>query len=177
MLEPDSIKSQILAAFADVEYPGDWCLCGSSDGEEPPLLAAEFRAKSDWRSLDPAFLDRAPDGYGSALSFFSDEAFRFYLPAYLIADIDGRLELQDPAAQLTRGLTDGGKAERVNPRRYGARTWFEESSQRFAVFNRAQSLAILNYLWLKGESDDSRREAIQQAIENYWLTRGGEAGA
>ena len=70
-------------AFAAVEYPGDWCLRDSNEGDEPHLLEKEFAGKCDWRTLDPAFLDRAPGGYASALSFFSDEAFRFYLPAYI----------------------------------------------------------------------------------------------
>ena len=60
--------------------------------EEPYLLEEEFKGKTDWQLLDSEFIDQAPDGLASALSFFSDEAFRFYLPAYLIADIDGKLK-------------------------------------------------------------------------------------
>jgi hypothetical protein len=126
-VDAETVKVMIRAAFAGVEYPGDWCLRGSNEGNEPYLLEQEFKGKSDWMPLDPAFLDRAPDGYASALSFFSDEAFRFYLPAYLLADIDGRLESANPVFHLTHGLTDSGRAEKVNPRRYGERTWFEAS--------------------------------------------------
>src|SRR6185295_18436858 len=70
---PAQLKEQITQAFADVERPGNYALRGSNEGEEPFLLEAEFADKGDWRSLEPAFLDQAPGGFASALSFFSDE--------------------------------------------------------------------------------------------------------
>jgi hypothetical protein len=86
-VDAEAVKTLIRNAFSGLEFPGDWCLRGSNKGEEPYLLEKEFAGKNDWRTLDPSFLDQAPGGYASALSFFSDEAFRFYLPAYLIADV------------------------------------------------------------------------------------------
>jgi len=92
------------------------------------LLEEEFKGKSDWTSLNARFIDRAPDGFGSALSFFSDEAFRFYLPAYLIADIDNLLEQSDPMFQRCHGLDDQSASQTVNSLRYGDRTWFAVAS-------------------------------------------------
>lgn len=123
-MSPEDVKNQIAHAFADGEYPGDQRLAGSIEGDEPALLASEFRGKTDWRALDAAFLDAAPDGFSSALSFYSDEALRFYLPAYLLASIDERLESVEPVFHLIRGLTNASRDELVNPRRYGDRTWF-----------------------------------------------------
>ena len=170
MPNPEAVKLQIHKAFANVEFPGDWCLRGSNEGEEPFLLEQDFKGKTNWQSLDPAFIDRA-DGYGSALSFFSDEAFRFYLPAYPIADIDGKLDRHDPVSHVTHGLTDDGRGERVNPRRYGERTWFDEKGHRFTVFDREQVRAIVSYLELKCETDEFLCEAIDQALANYWSRR------
>lgn len=68
------LKAQIYGAFARGEYPGDWCLTNSREGFEPRLLDEEFKGKSDWRALDAGFIDQAPNGSGTALSFFSDEA-------------------------------------------------------------------------------------------------------
>ena len=176
MDEAAAIKAMIRAAFAGVEYPGDWCLRGSSEGEEPLLLEREFKGKTDWGSLDADFLDKAPAGHGSALSFFSDEALRFYLPAYLVADLDGRLERQDPVFHLTHGLTNGAQRERVNPRRYGERTWFEASAYRFSVFNPEQCKAIVRYLRFKLETDQSGfdKSQIEEALRNYWEARAGK---
>lgn len=163
MLDSEAVKSQIRKAFANVEFAGDWCLRGSNEGDEPYLLEQAFKGKRDWRSLDPAFLDRAPDGYASALSFFSDEAFRFFLPAYLIADVDGQLKMQDPVIRLTHGLTNDAKTAPVNPRRYGQRTWFDASSHKFSVFDREQAGAIVSYLNFKRATAEFHREAIDQA--------------
>lgn len=88
----DSLALRISNAFHAVRYPGDGNLAGSSYGEEPAALEREFRGRTDWRELEARFLDQAPDGWGSALSFFSARAFRFYLPAYLLADLHGELE-------------------------------------------------------------------------------------
>jgi len=171
MPNSEAVKLQIRSAFASVEFPGDWCLRGSNEGNEPFLLEQEFKGKTDWQALDPAFIDGAPDGYGSALCFFSDEAFRFYLPAYLIADVDGKLNTHDPVFYLTHGLTDEGRGERVNPRRYGERTWFDVQGHKFAVFDRKQARAIMSYLELKRETEEFQRDAIDQAIANYWSGR------
>jgi hypothetical protein len=170
-VDANLLKEQIRTAFAAVEFPGDWCLRGSSEGEEPYLLEQDFAGQMDWRSLSAEFLDNAPAGYGSALSFFSDEAFRFYLPAYLIADIDGLLKCVTPVFHLTHGLDDRTKDERVNPRRYGERTWFEAARHRFAVFDRAQAAAIVAYLKFKGQRDEFDRESVDQALANYWRER------
>ena len=170
-MDAEALKALVRQAFSGLEFPGDWCLRGSNEGDEPYLLEQEFKGKSDWQALDAAFLDRAPDGYSSALSFFSDEAFRFYLPAYLIADIDGRLQSANPVFHLTHGLTDTARAERVNPRRYGDRTWFEAACHKLAVFDKTQASTIVAYLEFKRESDEFERERIDQALANFWRRR------
>jgi hypothetical protein len=172
-------KRRIFAAFAQTEYPGDWCLRGSREGAEPLLVEQEFCGKRDWRVLKPEFLDQAPAGYGTALCFFSDEAFRFYLPAYLLADLDRQLSSVDVVFHLCHGLDDKARSQKVNPWRYGDRTWFDEASHRFAVFNREQAAAIVKYLEFKlGRKGLSRSEkrGIQEAITNYWAKKAGRLG-
>jgi hypothetical protein len=170
----EQVKAQIRSAFALVEYPGDWCLKNSSEGTEPLLLEQEFKGKTQWETIAPDFLDRAPDGYASALSFFSDEAFHFYLPAYLIADLDGSLQLTDPVFHLTHGLESSSQQELINPRRYGDRTWWDYARFRFSVFTMEQVGAIVAYLRWKRESvevTEFDREQIDEALENYWYER------
>jgi hypothetical protein len=170
----ESAKAQIEAAFADTEYPGDWCLTNSREGFEPALLEQAFKGKSDWRSLEPAFIDQAPQGYGSALSFFSDEAFHFYLPAYLLADLDERLAQANPVFALTHGLDNESRSTRINPRRYGERTWLDHARHKFAMFNPAEVAAIVSFLGCKLDADvtsDLEKNSIRQALENYWALR------
>ena len=178
MCSVNELKTKICEAFANVEYPGDWCLRAGGGGDEPFLLESEFKGKSDWTCLDASFLDQAPGGYGSALSFFSDEAFRYYLPAYLIADVDCRLELANVGFHLTRGLTDSEMVELSNPQRYGARTLFDEARYKFSMFKSGEAAAITAFLRHKHElfeNDETRcvhsQKRIAQALRNYWLNR------
>ncbi len=165
------LKARIRDAFAEVEYPGDSCLRGSNEGEEPYLLEEEFKGKNDWRILDAAFIDQAPAGFGSALSFFSDEAFRFYLPAYLLASIDNLLERSDPVFHLCHGLDDASRNKKVNQRKHGERTWFDHASHKFAMFTKLQGGAIVAYLQFACERNEIESEMIDQALRNYWFTR------
>jgi hypothetical protein len=165
------IIEQIVAAFAGVKYPGDWCLRGSDEGDEPYLVAEEFKGKDDWRALDSAFLDRAPNGLATALSFFSDEAFHFYLPAYMVADLRGELQCSNPTFHLTHGLDNQSSGRLVNPRRYGQRTWFDCARYKFSMFSREESAAITAYLLFKHESGVFGRERVGEALQNYWSGR------
>jgi hypothetical protein len=70
-VDRDRVKALIIEAFATVERPGNWAVAGSPEGDDPQRLEEEFRDKENWRSIDPDFLDQAPDGLASALSFFS----------------------------------------------------------------------------------------------------------
>jgi hypothetical protein len=64
-----NIEIQIAETFAMVPPPPQWCLCNSKQGAEPELVERDFRGKTDWRTLTADFLDDAPQGYASALSF------------------------------------------------------------------------------------------------------------
>lgn len=169
--ERERVKALVAHAFSDTPRPSDSALSDSHEGDEPLLVAQEFRGKQDWRSLEAGFLDQSPEGLGSALSFFAREAFRYFIPAFLLADLDEKLEHADPLFHLWNGLDDETRHETVNPRRYGDRTWLEEVSTRFAVFSRSEVAAIVAYLEYKAISDEFSRPKIRQALKNYWLPR------
>ena len=165
----EALKAQVREAFAETPPPDPCSLRGSSEGDEPFLLEEEFRDVPDWRLVDTFFLDQAPDGFGSALSFFSSEALRYYLPAYLLADLDGALRQADPLFHLWCGLDDERRDEPVNERRYGGWTWLEAVSERFSGFSAGEIEAIVAYLRYKAEEDELNRPKIEQALRNYWL--------
>jgi hypothetical protein len=173
--ELDRLKAQIREAFESTPPPDPAGLRGSGEGDEPFLLEAEFRHLPDWRHLDGAFIDRTPDGFGSALSFFSREAFRYYLPAYLLADLKAELQQADPLFHLWHGLVDDQREKPVNERRYGGWTWFEAVSDRFQGFSQPEVAAIVAYMQYKAEHDELglSRPMIEQALRNYWLARQG----
>ena len=173
----DIVKEHVRQAFAATPPPDPMSIKGSTEGEEPYLLEDEFRDVPDWKSLDTAFIDRAPDGFGSALSFFSAEAFRYYLPAYLVADLDEALCQADPLFHLWFGLDDENRSVPVNERRYGQWTWLEAVSERFSGFTIPEVEAIVAYLNFKAEQDELTRPKVEEALRNYWLprARGGDA--
>jgi hypothetical protein len=164
-----TLIDRIEAAFSDAVYPGDANLTDSKYGEEPEALAEDFRGKDDWKSLDPDFLNQAPDGWGSALSFFSAAALQFYLPAYLIADIRGTLVCGDATTRLCAFLTPQMEARKI-ARFYGGGTPGEHARAEFASFTPEQVSAIVAYLWWKLDTE-GYNPTIEQALENYWLER------
>jgi hypothetical protein len=163
----------IEAAFRAVEHPGDWNLTDSLQGDEPLLLVQVFKGKHFWSELDAAFLDQAPDGYGSALSFFSIAAFRFYLPAYMICDVKGALPHLNVAFHLTHGLLSEDKDKKVNERLYGQRTLRDDAMHRFSVFDRSQSATIADYLHFKAVADPCSRRDVEEALANFWSAKAG----
>jgi uncharacterized protein YndB with AHSA1/START domain len=169
--ELEMLKPLIRQAFAATPPPEPLSMRGSDEGEEPFLLEEDFREVPDWRLLGTAFLDQSPDGFGSALSFFSPQAFRYYLPAYLLADLDEVLCQADPLFHLWHGLDDQKRHESVNELRYGGWTWFEAVSERLSGFTREEVTAIVAYLRYKAERDECARPRIEQALRNYWLPR------
>jgi hypothetical protein len=158
------LKAEIAGAFTAL-HPGDDAIRESDLGCEPFEVAALYRGRDDWRILEPAFLDQA------GLGFLSAAAFRFYLPAFLLADLDDALMSATPSFYLSHGLDDVGKLNRVNPHMYGERTWFDHISDRFAVFTTAESHAVLGYLLWAAHRDDDMDGTIAEAIENYWMPR------
>lgn len=176
MTTPETVKAQILEAFAASRYPGDHRLRGSDVGDEPFELEREFRGKHDWRSLSPEFIDGAPHGLASALCFFSHDAFRFYLPAYLIADLDGKLVRHNPVFHLTHGLERGSASEHIDSRRRTGEKWSDYARRRFGGFTPQQATAIVSYLKYKRDSEDalpSTRQVIEDALDSYWREQAG----
>lgn len=184
MSHEEAVIEQVRAAFAGNRYPGDPFLQGSFDGCEPYDEVSQFFGRHDWAALEPGFLDARH----CALGFFSEAGFRFFLPAYLIADLQGRLLTADPVFHLTHGLAtsvhehevDGhvfvrrsGPHVLLNPRRYGAMTWSDHARQRLSVFTREEARAIVAYLQCRQAAMelDAERSRIEQALDAFWLER------
>jgi hypothetical protein len=186
----ESILRAIHEAFGKNEYPGDPFLQGSFEGCEPFDEVGPFKGRTDWRTLEPEFLD----GHAVALNFFSEAGFRFFLPAYLVADLQGKLRTADPVFHLTHGFSDSsveipmktrvftrrlGKSAFLNPSRYGAMTWYDHARHRLSVFTREEAKAIAAYLRYKRNSDssDGDKEGIDGALNSYWIERASNAPA
>jgi hypothetical protein len=184
MQDTQRIIEHIRQAFHDTEHPGDAFVQGSHEGCEPGESVAPFIAVTDWSAVDPTILDA---NY-NALSFLSEGGFRYFLPAYLIADLQNRLQTADPLFHLTNGFSDKilkipagqrtyektiGKSAFVNPRRYGAMTWHDHVRCRLSVFTREEAQAIVAYLEYKRDADSHglNAEEINTALDSFWRGR------
>lgn len=184
MQDKQQVIEHIRQAFHDTERPDDAFLQGSHEGCEPGESVSPFIGIADWSQLDPVVLDA---GY-NALSFFSEGGFRYFLPAYLIADLEERLQTADPVFHLTNGFCDKvikipagqriyektiGKSAFVNPRRYGAMTWQDHARCRLSVFTREEACAIVAYLEYKRATDSHglNAEEINAALDSFWRDR------
>ena len=179
-----TIIEKIQTAFAGNEFPGPRFLQGSFEGCEPYDEVGPFGKLEDWSSIGADFLD----GHASALSFFSEAGFRYFLPAYLISDLHGQLYTADPLFHLTHGFSDWttevpagdrtlaikhGKSAFMNPRRYGAMTSYDYACYRLSIFTREEAGAIVAYLEFKRDSDPDviDKQAIDAALQSFWLER------
>ena len=167
----DPLIEKIRSAFAEVTYPNEDNLTNSF-GDEADALVDEFRSKDNWEELSPEFLNQAPAGWGTALSFFSGQALRAYLAAYLIADIEGTLEIGDPAIRLCSFVTPQLENKKL-AKFYGGGTLGEYARTEFSLFSAEQVSAIVAYLWWKLEHE-GYNPTVEQALENYWLEREAE---
>ena len=188
MSDKETIIEKIRDAFTGNDYPGDAYLQGSVEGCEPYDEVGPFQGQCDWRSVESDFLDAHP----GALNFFSEAGFRFFLPAYLIADLQDRLIYAEPLFHVTHGFSDvhveslgqvdvglplAGRSALMNPRRYGAMTFYDYARYRLSIFTTEEADAIAAYLKYKRDSALSvfEKEGIEAALNSFWLERAQSA--
>jgi len=184
MKKKDDVISNILGAFRDNAYPGDAFLQGSFEGCEPYDEISYFKGVTDWTILKADIMDAHYD----ALSFFSEAGFRFFLPAYLIADLKEELKTADPIFHLTGGFSTlsakipkqhrtyirkSGGDVLLNPRRYGAISFADYSRYRLSVFAKEEARAIVAYLQYVRDRDADHiyGDQIDAALNSFWLAR------
>jgi Family of unknown function (DUF6714) len=170
MSEADKVVSEIRAAFPARRPAPFEPMVNSVSDDEPALTAAAFADKQDWTALDEKWLDEAADGWASALSFLSDEAACFYIPAYLVADVNGALERVDPVFHLTHGFDASSSGKRIWPD--VTSTWTEYATNRWSRLTEAQASAVVHYLeWRLSRADSFDSPIIDEALRSFWYRR------
>ena len=187
-MDPTIVIEQIRHGFARTTRPPDPFLVGSREGCEPREVVGAFFGKQTWDGLEPEMLD----GNYDALSFFSEAGFRFFLPAFLIADVQGQLKTADPVHHLAStfhavviDVPAGGQTFRrragpavlLNPQRHGAITFGDYARFRLSAFNREEAQAIVVYLQYRRsiDADHLFTADIDAALDGFWLQRAAGA--
>jgi hypothetical protein len=96
------VTARIRDAFSTTPYPGDANVVANSsaDDRESAAVADAFRAKA-WQSISIPDVRR----HASALPLLTPDAFRFVLPAYMIAVVDGPREVDVAKDNVLFNLT------------------------------------------------------------------------
>ncbi|MFN8459465.1 MAG: macro domain-containing protein [Anaerolineae bacterium] len=186
---PETVIQAICTAFGRNDYPGDHFLQGSFEGSEPYEAIEPFKGLTDWQAIRPELLDACY----TALSFFSEAGLRFFLPAYLVADVQDALPTADPLFVLVHGFSEvsvrhqtqagpfirrsTGRTVFWDPRRYGAADLLRLRPLALVDFQPGRGQAIVTYLHYKRDTDayHLHTEAIAAALTSYWLERAAHA--
>ena len=167
-----TLLAKIIASFQDVPYPGDDHLLLPTEVSESPEVRKEFTGKT-WREISPGIgkdgvMHYAPD----ALDWLSPEAFRYYLPAYLIVCVED-IKRADviPEILITRLSPLKGQAD-ANLSNVAERR-FEQIS---ATFSQNQKNVIGEFFQYLFDSDPEIRtfresdyfNAAVDGIIEYW---------
>jgi hypothetical protein len=113
---------------------------------------------------------RSSRGLGTALSFLSDEAACFYIPAFIAADLRGELKRAEPAFHLTHGFDNFSRDQPIGPR--APETWTEHGKQRWSHLTSEQACAIVRYLeWRIAKDGMDVACAESEALSAFWYDR------
>ena len=102
MIDKLQVVEHIQTTFSKNLYPGDDFLLGSMEGSEPLEEIEPFIGQADWTKITPELLD----AHSGSLNFFSEAGLRFFLPAYLVADLKDQLQSADPVFTLVHGFSN-----------------------------------------------------------------------
>lgn len=170
MSNAEEVAKEITTAFPSIRPESFEPLVNSNQGDEPALTAAAFKDKDDWTALEWKWLDEAPEGMASALAFLSDKAACFYIPAYMVADVNGALKRVDPTYSLISGFDDYSRGHPIWPR--GSETWTDYSTIRWSHLTRTQARAVARYLeWRMSLDDLGTEHGLAEALRSFWYVR------
>lgn len=148
----EELAVQIEEAFAETPPPSE---VTAASGDESCDVAVVFDGMR-WQWLGADYLDIEI----AALSFLSAEAFRYYLPAYLLCNVGGQPLNANPVFHLVYGLTEEYRDKR------------EQNVARFELFSRAERAAIVAFLEACNTglvTNYNRASDIVEALDSYWL--------
>ena len=150
----DHLTRAIEMAFAGTPCPGDGGLLHPQCMDDGDVK--DFYGRTDWRSVPDEIIDRN----NASLCFFSAEAYRFYVPAYLIWVLNNFASCDSSTVDSTIYSFTPGKGDLR-----------QFSLSKYALFNAAQRTAVLDFLEYLANHGGGKvdQQALQEAID-YWAS-------
>lgn len=153
-LDPAAVTAaiaEIEAAFAGLEPPGDDALLHPQCRDDGDIV--DFYGEVDRRDLSDEVIIRSY----AAPSFFSAEAFRYYMPAFMIWSLAHADSVEfAPESTICAFDPDG-----TDP------TLRDFQVSKFALFDAAQRTAVIRFLKTFARHPDLGSLA-RAALDNYW---------
>ncbi len=158
--------------FKDTPEPSPDQIVNNPTGYEAAKYIREFAGKQ-WQLLHPDFLN----ANHASVSFFSPEAMRYYIPAYMILDLMGNSNTGTPLFTLINFGDGAGKT--IN--RLGNKILSEQQKKQIdsqmrdsqlnclSKFSDNERHCIIAYLNYKMTLDPYEKEDIQNALDCFWL--------
>jgi hypothetical protein len=151
------LAAQIEEAFQGIPYPGDNDLVTQGEGCDPERseIASAFAGKL-WRDLSLPFLRY----HHESLFFFSPAAYRFFLPAYLLACVLS----YEKAGNITNSVV----FSLTLPNGFGAKR--DRFLERMNGLSASQKRTITNFLYffLEEHSGDFPNHELESVLRGYW---------
>ncbi|MEA5514770.1 DUF6714 family protein [Nodularia sp. UHCC 0506] len=153
----ENLIREIEGAFSTSQYPRDDQLVYDNSGNhlECEEIARDFRGK-DWKTIPLETLRYNAD----SLLFFTPQAYRFYLPAYLLASIQFYREADIITNNVVYSLT-APEEQGFEMKRFLLRVSFFSLTQKSAI------RSFLKFLLTK-HSGNFPLGDINTAIERFW---------
>ena len=154
-LDPEAIQTaieQIESAFAGLAPPGDDKLLHPRCMDDGDIV--DFYGAPDWRRVS----DETVIANYAAPSFFSAEAFQYYMPAFMVWSLRHHDTIEYAPESTIHALdpTSGGEAMRA----------FQMS--KYALFMPAQRQAVIRFLQTCS-LDPELGPIAKDALSNHWL--------
>lgn len=134
------LKQKIIRAFDNVSYPKE-SFVALYDHDEQRGIREAF-ANKDWQTIEPKILEEFYD----TVPLFSPEAFRYFLPAYLIYSLDNFSADDKTTAEFT--------IYALSPTKNDLRESLEYWQVRFEDFTFEQLDCIYDFLDLVGDDEN-----------------------
>lgn len=148
------VRDQIESAFAQSQYPGDHKLVHHEQDWEGAPIKALFRGKH-WREVSLDLLL----SHTECIWHLTPEAFRFYVPAFLLASLD-----DDPDTVYESTLY----SLTPPPRGIGSQEEFNDRVQGFDVAQGRAIKAALEFYRSGYDDADAAGSLPSHALEDYW---------
>lgn len=151
----DAAIREIETAFAGLEPPGDDRLLHPKSMDDMDIV--DFYGEPDNQSLSDATII----GSYAAPSFFSAEAFQYYMPAFMIWSLRHYDTIEYAPESTVMAFDPGPEGYELRP--------FQIS--KFALFTDAQRAAVVRFLETMLPDADLGPVA-EGALRNYWREHG-----